>query len=74
MLVKEEVLVINRKVLEEIGMFQGICLEVGKYLESIWSNHNAFFMNRSQAEVNSEYKQIIPNQNRNCSQMRFDNN
>ncbi len=56
----EKVLVVERKVLEEIGIFQGICLEADKYLESIWSNQNAFFMDRSQAEVNPEYKQIIP--------------
>ena len=57
---EEKVLVINRKVLEEIGIFQGICLKTDKYLESIWSNQNAFFMNRSQAEIDTEYKQIIP--------------
>jgi predicted NUDIX family phosphoesterase len=56
----EKVLVVRRDVLEEVGVFQGMCVEVDKYLEKIWSDQNAFFMDRAQAEVDPKYKQIIP--------------
>ncbi len=57
---KEKVLVIRRRVFEKIGVFQGICLEPEVYFKEIWSNHNAFFMDRKEAEDDAEYKQIIP--------------
>ena len=56
----EKVLVVKRKVLEEIGMFQGLCLETDECLAKIWSCQNTFFMDRVRAEDDPKYKQIIP--------------
>lgn len=56
----EKVLVIKRDILEEVGMFQGMCFQVDNYLEKIWTNKNAFFMDRATAEEDPSYKQIIP--------------
>jgi len=56
----ERVLVVRRSVLEEIGIFQGLCFKVKEYLVKIWSGQNAFFMDRVEAESNPKYKQIIP--------------
>lgn len=56
----EKVLVVERKVLEEIGLFQGLCLKADEYLAKIWSYDNTFFMDRAKAEKDPNYKQIIP--------------
>jgi predicted NUDIX family phosphoesterase len=57
----EQVLVVPRAVLEEIGSFQGIRtddleLAVGRLLDA--SRH--FFMDRAQAEEDPSHKQLIP--------------
>jgi predicted NUDIX family phosphoesterase len=57
----EEVLVVPRALLEEIGMFEGIRTEgldgaVGRLLEP--ANH--FFMDRAAAELDPSHKQLIP--------------
>lgn len=57
----EMVLVFESKALERLGMFQGYTLEVEKYLSAILDSDNtAHFMDRSMAEHDPRYKQLIP--------------
>lgn len=57
----EQVLVIPRSLLEEIGMFQGIKTEgVDAALEKILNPENHFFMDRAEAEEDPTHKQLIP--------------
>jgi len=57
---EEQVLVVERKVLEQVGMFQGLMLDVEHYLGNIFVQGVPRFMPRSQAEVDPSFKQIIP--------------
>ncbi|MHC4790907.1 MAG: hypothetical protein ACYS8Y_05655 [Planctomycetota bacterium] len=57
---EEQVLVIQRKVLEQLGLFQGLAFDVQRYLSEIFVHGAAHFMRRSQAEVDPSYKQLIP--------------
>ncbi|MCK4887990.1 MAG: hypothetical protein KAS96_11430, partial [Planctomycetes bacterium] len=53
-------LVIKREVIERLGMFNGLMFDVDRYLREIFVQGVPCFMNRSQAEKNPDYKQIIP--------------
>ncbi len=57
---KEEVLVIERKVFEQAGQFNGLNFDVQKYIEHIFKLGVPEFMDREQAEKNPDYKQLIP--------------
>ena len=57
---QEQVLVIERKVVENIGMFEGLAFDVKRYLREIFVAGVPRFMLRSQAETNPSYKQLIP--------------
>ena len=57
---EEQVLVIERKVIERTGMFQGLMFDVERYIREIFVRSAPRFMNRSQAEANPAYKQLIP--------------
>ena len=57
---EEHVLVIERKVIEDVGMFQGLAFDIDRYLSNIFVQGIPRFMPRSQAERDSSYKQIIP--------------
>ncbi len=57
---EEQVLVIERKVLEEVGMFQGLAFDVERYLGKLFAPGILRFMPRSQAEADPAYKQLIP--------------
>jgi len=57
---EEQVLVIERKVIERAGMFQGLMFDVERYIREIFVRSAPRFMNRSQAETNPAYKQLIP--------------
>lgn len=57
---QEQVLVIERKVLEKIGMFEGLSFDVERYLKEIFVPGVPRFMLRSEAENNPSYKQLIP--------------
>jgi len=57
---EEQVLVVERKVVEQVGMFQGVTLDTGRYLEKLFVRGVLEFMPRSQAETNPDYKQLIP--------------
>jgi len=57
---EEQVLVVERKVLEQAGSFQGLAFDVQRYLREIFAPGILRFMPRSQAEVDPAYKQLIP--------------
>ena len=57
---EEQILVIERKVLERIGMFQGLEFDVERYLDKIFVQGVPRFMPRSQMEKDPSYKQLIP--------------
>jgi predicted NUDIX family phosphoesterase len=56
----ENILVIKRRLFDELGAFQGLNFEPRKYLDSILSRGNNFFLPRAQAEKDPNHKQIIP--------------
>ena len=57
---EENILVVRRPLLEQLGMFQGLCFDVDRYLPSLLARENNFFTPRAPAETNPELKQIIP--------------
>jgi predicted NUDIX family phosphoesterase len=57
---EERVLCFERKLFEELGVFQGINLDVEKYLPVLTSSNNLTYLNRSSAENDRRYKQLIP--------------
>ena len=57
---KELVLVVERRVIEQIGMFQGLVFDTERYLSRIFIPGVPRFMPRSQAEQDPSFKQIIP--------------
>ncbi|MBC8097545.1 MAG: phosphoesterase [Akkermansiaceae bacterium] len=60
MATEERVLCFERKLLEELGVFQGLSLEVDKYLPVVANPANVLYRNRSEAEQDKRYKQLIP--------------
>jgi predicted NUDIX family phosphoesterase len=56
----ENVLVVRRKLFDELGSFQGLNFGPEKYLKAILSRGSNFFIPRPEAETNPGYKQIIP--------------
>ena len=56
----EEILVISRELFDELGSFQGIQIDILRYLEIILDPANNFFMDRAAAEEDPSFKQIIP--------------
>jgi predicted NUDIX family phosphoesterase len=56
----EKVLVFPRSIFEQLGVFQGFSAEVDRYLPTILDPKNNSFMSRAQAELNPNFKQIIP--------------
>jgi len=60
MATEERVLCFERKLLEELGVFQGIQLAVEKYLPVVTAKPKLVYLNRSEAEHDKRYKQLIP--------------
>jgi len=56
----ENVLVIRRKLFDELGAFHGLNFAPQKYLDAFLSRGNNFFLPRAGAEIDPAYKQIIP--------------
>jgi predicted NUDIX family phosphoesterase len=56
----ENVLVVRRSLLDELGSFHGLNFEPEKYLRALLSRGNNFFLPRAQAETDPSHKQIIP--------------
>ena len=57
---EEQVLVFERKVYEEAGEFRGLNFEVDGFLEKLFSPGVLRFMDRSKAETDPSFKQLIP--------------
>lgn len=57
---EENILVIKRSLFNELGSFHGLNFQPEKYLRSILSRGNNFFLPRQQAETDPTHKQIIP--------------
>jgi len=57
---EEQVLCFDRRLLDELGVFQGLCLDVEKYLAVVASPSNLLYRPRSEAEQDKRYKQLIP--------------
>ncbi|MGD1044229.1 MAG: phosphoesterase [Bacteroidota bacterium] len=57
---EEYVLAFPTQLLEQIGTFQEISLELDKYLNIILNPKNHTFIKRKDAESNPAYKQLIP--------------
>jgi predicted NUDIX family phosphoesterase len=60
MATEERVLCFERKLLEELGVFQGLSLDVEKYLSVVTSPKRLVYLNRNDAEQDKRYKQLIP--------------
>ncbi len=56
----EQVLVVERNILEQVGMFQGLIFDVDRYLNQLFAPNMLRFMPRPQAEKDPAYKQLIP--------------
>jgi len=56
----ENVLVVRRSLLDQLGSFQGLTFEPQKYLDALLSRGNNFFIARAAAENDPAHKQIIP--------------
>lgn len=57
---EEQVLVVERKVVEQVGMFHGLQFDVDRYLDKLFLTGVPRFMPRSQAEKDPTHKQLIP--------------
>jgi len=60
MATEERVLCFERKLLEGLGVFQGLNLEIEKYMPVLTASSNVVYLNRSEAEHDKRYKQLIP--------------
>lgn len=56
----EEILVVPRALLDELGDFHGLNTDVETYLEALLDPGRNFFMDRAAAEEDSSFKQLIP--------------
>jgi predicted NUDIX family phosphoesterase len=60
MATEERVLCFERNLFEKLGVFQGMSLKVEKYLPVLTARSNVTYINRSAAEQDRRYKQLIP--------------
>src|SRR5439155_23432081 len=60
MATEERVLCFERKLFEELGVFQGLSLAIEKYLPVVTSSSSTLYLKRSDAEQHKRYKQLIP--------------
>ena len=56
----EQVLIVDRKILEDVGMFNGLAFDVESYLSAIFTSGVPRFVPRPEAEQNPNLKQLIP--------------
>jgi predicted NUDIX family phosphoesterase len=59
-MLEENILVIRRALLNQLGSFQGLNLDLDRYLPTFLDKQNNFFTARGPAETNPELKQLIP--------------
>jgi len=60
MAAEERVLCFKRELFEQLGAFQGLSLDVEKYLPVLTDSSNLVYQNRSEAEQDKRFKQLIP--------------
>ena len=60
MAAEERVLCFKRQLLEDLGVFQGLSLDVEKYLPAVTRQSEILYLNRSDAEQDKRFKQLIP--------------
>lgn len=56
----EYVLCFPSALFDELGRFQGICTDVGRYFPRIVTRPNCMYVLRERAEEDPQYKQVIP--------------
>ena len=56
----ENILVVRRDLVDQLGSFHGLNFEPQKYLSALLSRGNNFFLPRAQAENDPTHKQLIP--------------
>lgn len=56
----EQVLVVERKVFDELGAFRGLQFDVERYLDRLFAAGTPRFLPRPQAERDPNHKQLIP--------------
>ena len=56
----ENILVVERSLIEHIGLFQGLMLDTDRYLPTLLEPRNYRFVPRPAAEENEALKQLIP--------------
>jgi predicted NUDIX family phosphoesterase len=57
---EEQVLVVERKVFDELGAFRGLQFDVERYLDRLFKAGTPRFLPRPQAEKDPGHKQLIP--------------
>ncbi len=57
---QEQILVVQRKVFDEVGAFHGLNFDVARYLDRLFAPDVPHFMLRPQAEQDPTHKQLIP--------------
>lgn len=57
---EENILVVPRTLLENLGIFEGLCFDVDRYMPALLDPRNNLFLPRSAAEEDPTYKQLIP--------------
>jgi predicted NUDIX family phosphoesterase len=57
---EEQILVVSRKAVEDVGAFQGLNFHVEKYLPRLFAPGVPKFMSRPAAEKDPSHKQLIP--------------
>lgn len=57
---EENILVVPRTVLENLGLFDGLCFDAARYMPALLDPRNNLFLPRSAAENDPSYKQLIP--------------
>ena len=57
---EENILVVPRRILEDIGHFEGLCYDADRYIPTLLDPRNNLFLPRSAAENDPSHKQIIP--------------
>ncbi len=60
MATEERVLCFKRELFEKLGVFQGLSLDIDKYLPVVTASENILYKNRSEAELDKRFKQLIP--------------
>jgi predicted NUDIX family phosphoesterase len=57
---EENILVVPRVILEELGLFEGLSFEVDRYMPAMLDPRHNLFLPRSAAEDDPSHKQLIP--------------